>query len=69
MIDKSSLYDKSVPVDAEGNCYAILDLCRIGAAATDTTLSIDVTTSYKSLFECIAALASDVIEQMDGGAA
>lgn len=65
MIDKSALFDKPIEQDAEGSCFAIVDLCKVGIAATDTHMNVDLSTAYQSLFEAIAALAQDAIERME----
>lgn len=67
MIDKSSIYENPITQDAEGSCHAIFDLCKIGIAANDTVMNIDVSTANQALFEAIAALAEDAIERMEGG--
>lgn len=67
MIDKSALFHKPIEQDAEDACYAIFDLCKVGIAATDTRMNVDLSMSYQSLFEAIAALAQDAIERMEGG--
>lgn len=66
MIDKSSLYDSDLRQDAEGSCYAILNLCRVGIAATDTAMAVDPSKGgFGSLFEAIGALAADAIERIE----
>lgn len=66
MINKSSLYDGKTSQDAEGSCYAIFNLCKVGIAASDTNSGMDLTRgAYDALFEAIAALAEDAIERLE----
>ncbi len=66
MIDKSALFEGNITQTAEGSCYAIFNLCKIGIAAGDTTMAVDLTKGgYDSLFESIAALAEDAIERIE----
>lgn len=66
MIDKSRLFDNDIFQDAEGSCYAIFKLCKVGIAANDTTMAVDLTKGgYDALFEAIAALAEDAIERLE----
>ncbi|MCR9088682.1 MAG: hypothetical protein NXH97_18275 [Rhodobacteraceae bacterium] len=66
MIDKSSLYDCKLRQDAEGSCYAILNLCRVGIAATDSAMAVDLSKGgFEALFEAIGALAEDAIDRME----
>lgn len=69
MIDKSNLFDGNIIQDAEGSCYTIFNLCKVGLAANDTTMAIDLTKGgYDALFEAIAALAEDAIERLEADA-
>ena len=43
----------------------ILSLAKIGAAATDTTLAIDVSTSMRDLFETIAEQAEALARELE----
>jgi len=66
MIDKSALFSNEITQDAEGSCMAIFNLCRVGIAANDTTMAVDLRKGgYDSLFEAIAALAEDAIERLN----
>lgn len=66
MIDRSAAYDNKILHDAEGSCYAILNLARMGIAAGDTTMAIDPKKGgFDTLFEMIAALAADAIEHLE----
>ncbi|MBZ0127972.1 MAG: hypothetical protein K8F59_02545 [Rhodobacteraceae bacterium] len=66
MIDKSRLFDNDTTQDAEGSCYAIFNLCKVGIAANDTNMAVDLTKGgYDALFEAIAALAEDAIERLE----
>lgn len=66
MIDQSALYSDNIAQDAEGSCYAIFKLCKVGIAAGDSTMSVDLTKGgYDALFEAIAALAEDAIERLE----
>lgn len=59
------IYRTKVTQDAEGACYSIFKLCKVGIAAGDTTLGIDLTEGgYDALFEAIAGLAQEGIERL-----
>jgi uncharacterized small protein (DUF1192 family) len=66
MIDKSNIYTAGVSQDAEGSCYAIFNLCKMGIAAGDSTMAVDLTKGgFDSLFESIAILAEDAIDRLE----
>ncbi|WP_170545280.1 hypothetical protein [Ruegeria arenilitoris] len=67
MNDTFDLYDSKVTKSAEGNCYAIFNLCRVGIAASDSTMNIDLANrgGYDALLEAIAELAADAIERLE----
>lgn len=66
MIDKSRLFASEIDQDAEDSCYAIFNLCKVGIAANDTIMNIDLTKGgFDALFEAIAALAEDAIERIE----
>ena len=51
MTDKSSMYDSKIVQDAEGSCYAIVNLCRVGIAATDSAMAVDLSKGgFEALF-------------------
>lgn len=59
------IYSTKVTQDVEGSCYAIFKLCKVGIAAGDSTLGIDLTEGgYDALFEAIAGLAQEAIERL-----
>lgn len=66
MIDKSAIYSGGITQDAEGSCYAIFNLCKVGIAAGDSTMAVDLTKGgYDALLESIAALAEDAIDRIE----
>ncbi|WP_170386984.1 hypothetical protein [Ruegeria atlantica] len=67
MKDTFALYESSVTKSAEGNCYAIFNLCRVGIAASDSAMNIDLVNKggYDALLEAIAELAADTIERLE----
>ena len=60
------IYSSKVTQDAEGSCYAIFKLCKVGLAAGDSTMGIDLTKGgYDALFEAIAGLAHCAIDNLE----
>ena len=65
MIDKSALFEGEITQDAEGSLSAIFNLCKMGIAANDSCMSVDVKNGGNdALYEAIAALAEDGIERL-----
>ncbi len=67
MNDSFALYEAEYKKSAEGNCYAIFNLCRVGIAASDSAMNIDLANKggYDALLEAIAELAADAIERLE----
>lgn len=66
MIDKSNLFSGKIVQDAEGSLYSIFNLCKMGIAANDSCMSIDVKSGGNdALFEIIAVLAEDAIARLE----
>ena len=49
----TTIYDTKIPRDHIGHLYTFSNLCKIGAAATDTTLSIDVRVDLADFFDVL----------------
>ena len=67
----NSIYENGAGIDAEGLAYRILGVAKVGAAATDSTLNIDVSDGFTATFEIIAHLTDELIEALErerGGA-
>lgn len=67
MNDTHEIYDTKLPRTPERNCYEIFNLCRVGIAATDSALNIDLVNKggYDALLEAIAELAADAIDKLE----
>lgn len=69
MSDHHQLYELPHPVYASSICNRIYGLSRIGVAATDSAMNLDLNKSgYFELFEVIAQLAfdlGDMIEELE----
>ncbi|MEX0349833.1 MAG: hypothetical protein AB3N15_10465 [Paracoccaceae bacterium] len=61
------VYEVDREGDALDKAFSILALARVGVAASDSTLNIDLIKSgYGGLLETIAQLATDIVEMQPG---
>jgi len=66
MIDKSNLFQADITQDAEDSFITIYNLAKVGLAASDTAMAVDLTKGgFDALFEAIAAYAEDGMERWD----
>ena len=62
------IFESGTSNDAERKLYNIVNLCRVGVASSDTAMNVDLTKGgHCELYEAIAALASDAIDQLETG--
>ena len=60
------IYTVKLSQDAVTSCNAIFKLCKVGLAAGDSTMGIDLTKGgYDALFEAIAGLAHCAIDNLE----
>lgn len=60
------IYDMPASKDPSGIAYRLHELCKVGAAATDTTLNIDLSKDgYRGMFETMAELCENLIDQLE----
>lgn len=58
-----SIYENGAGNDAEGIAYRLHGLCRVGAAASDSLMNIDLSKGgYIDLFETMAGLCDQLVD-------
>jgi len=63
---KNSIYTNGRDETAVGIAYRLHALCKVGAAASDTTLAIDLhCDGWNAMFEVMAGLCDDMIDVME----
>ncbi len=67
MNDTRGIFEAEVGRTPESNCYAIFNLCKVGIAASDSAMNIDLASKggYDALLESIAELAADAIDRLE----
>jgi hypothetical protein len=66
MNTKHPIYKNDLRLDAEDSLYSIINLCKVGVAAGDTTMAVEMKDGgLCALFEAIASVAQDGIDRME----
>lgn len=62
----SSIYEAGGEHDAMALAYRLHGLCKVGAAASDTTLAIDLHKGgWTDMFEAMAHICDEMLEKME----
>lgn len=62
---KDSIYENDIDETAERKLYTILSLCRVGVAASDSVMNVDLAKGgHCEMYEIIAKLAGEAVDML-----